>query len=268
MRPEYAGVYRDLYRRHWWWRAREALLVREIASHMPAGGWRTILDVGCGDGLLFDHLSAFGEPWGVEVDPSLVPPDSPHRSRIHIGPFDHTFRAAEPVGLVLLLDVLEHLTEPVAALRHAGHLLAPQGKVLITVPAFQFLWTRHDELNQHVVRYTRASLERTVSAAGLVPVASRYLFHWLFPAKLIVRAIEAVAPAATAAPASVPPVPINNLLYHVCRIEERSLGWAGLPFGTSVLAWCVKAADHARGGQPAPARVGATAGVPHVTSAA
>ncbi|MGH7517778.1 MAG: class I SAM-dependent methyltransferase [Gemmatimonadales bacterium] len=244
MKPEYARAYRDLYQRHWWWRAREAVLLREIEPHAPAGGWQTILDVGCGDGLFFDRLRAFGEPWGVEVDASLVPPDSPHRSHIHIGGFDGTYRAPGPIGLVLMLDVLEHLHEPVQALRHARNLLAPHGNVLITVPAFRVLWTRHDDLNQHLVRYTRTTLNRVVRAAGLIPVSSRYLFHWLFPSKLVVRALERLALSA-GGPATVPPTAINRALYYLCRAEERSLGWARLPLGTSLLAWCVKGAEQA-----------------------
>lgn len=244
MKPEYASLYRDLYQRHWWWRAREALLLREIGRRAPAGGWRTILDVGCGDGLFFDRLRPFGDPWGVEVDASLVPADSPYRPRIHIGGFDETFRAPGPIGLVLMLDVLEHLHEPVQALRQARDLLAPDGNVLITVPAFPVLWTRHDDLNQHVLRYTRATLDRVVRGAGLIPVSSRYLFHWLFPSKLMVRALERLALSA-GRPAAVPPTAINRALYYLCRAEERSLGWAHLPFGTSLLAWCVKGADPA-----------------------
>jgi SAM-dependent methyltransferase len=244
MKAEYASAYSDLYRRHWWWRAREALLLRELARHAPPGGWETILDVGCGNGLFFDRLRAFGEPWGVEVDASLVSADSPHRNRIHIGAFDDSFTAPAPIGLVLMLDVLEHLQRPVEALRRAAALLAPGGSVLITVPAFQALWTAHDELNQHVVRYTRASLQRVVREAGLVPASLRYLFHWLFPAKLGVRAVEAVA-RTKPSPATVPSPLLNRILYAWCRVEERGLAWARLPFGTSILAWCVHAPERA-----------------------
>ncbi|HYT94425.1 MAG TPA: class I SAM-dependent methyltransferase, partial [Gemmataceae bacterium] len=78
MNPEYAAAYRNLYERHWWWRAREAMLVREIEVHQPVGGWGKVLDVGCGDGLFFDELARFGEVWGVESDESLVPAHSRH----------------------------------------------------------------------------------------------------------------------------------------------------------------------------------------------
>jgi hypothetical protein len=109
--------------------------------------------------------------------------------------------------------------------------------LLVTVPAFPAVWTRHDDINEHVVRYTRASLESVLRAAGLRIESSRFLFHWLFPVKLAVRAIEGVT-SGPPAPAGIPPGWLNSALRRLCVVEERALGWARLPFGTSLLAWC------------------------------
>lgn len=238
---EYAARYRDLYERHWWWRAREPMLVREIEGHRPAAGWGSILDVGCGDGLFFDRLAPFGDVWGVESDESLVPADSRHRARIHVGPFDATFEPGRRFGLVLMLDVLEHLPDPVAALRKAGGLLEPGGMMLITVPAFQMLWTSHDDLNHHFVRYRRRSLGPVIGRAGLRMLASRYCFHWLVPVKLGVRALERLG-AVSGDPATVPPAWLNRTLLGLTRVEQETIGRLRLPFGSSLLAWCAAAA--------------------------
>ncbi|MGH6690858.1 MAG: class I SAM-dependent methyltransferase [Gemmatimonadales bacterium] len=241
MKEAYASIYRELYRRHWWWRAREAVLVREIARNAPPQGWGRILDVGCGDALFFDELSRFGEVWGVEGDPSLVRDDGPYRHRIHVGKFDASLPTGSPFRLVLMLDVLEHMHEPVDALQRVRALLEPSGALLVTVPAFPAAWTRHDDYNEHVVRYTRASFKEVVRRAGLTLLSSRYLFHWLFPAKLLVRAAESVISGA-AVPAGIPPVWLNKALFSASRLEERLLRWARLPFGTSLLAWCIPSA--------------------------
>src|SRR5436190_189838 len=74
----YAQEYRELYERHWWWRARERFILDELARLRPAAGWGAILDVGCGDALFFDALSRFGDVEGVEPDASLVTPNGPH----------------------------------------------------------------------------------------------------------------------------------------------------------------------------------------------
>lgn len=237
MTPEYAAAYRELYERHWWWRARELMLLDEIKRHRPAAGWRRILDVGCGDGLFFDRLAPFGEVWGVESDPDLIPPDSRHRDRIHIGPFDGGFEPGRRFDLVLTLDVLEHLADPVAALTKVRGLLEPDGRLLVTVPAFQALWTKHDELNRHFVRYRRGSLEAVVKAGGLRIVSARYCFQWLMPVKLAVRLAEAIHETA-GKPATVPPPWLNRTLMAVTRAEQVTVGRLGLPFGTSLLAWC------------------------------
>jgi SAM-dependent methyltransferase len=240
MKQAYADAYRELHERHWWWRSREEILVRELAAHAPPGGYDRILDIGCGDALFFNELNRFGDVWGVESDASLLREAGPFRSRIHVGRFDRSFTAEEPFGLVLMLDVLEHMHDPIEPLSRVVDLLAPSGALLLTVPAFPVAWTSHDDWNEHVVRYTRSSLERVVRESGLSIRSSRYLFHWLFPAKLVVRAIEAVRPGLRKA-AAVPPEWLNQALIRVSTFEERLFRRISLPFGTSLLAWCVPA---------------------------
>ncbi len=119
--------------------------------------------------------------------PKWVSPDNPFKQDIHIGSFDANFQPGKKYGLILMLDVLEHLDDAVGALRHALALLRPGGLLLITVPAFSLLWTSHDQLNHHRVRYTKPSIACVAADAGLKIVASRYFFYWLFAAKLAAR---------------------------------------------------------------------------------
>ena len=236
MKPDYARRYRDLYERHWWFRARETVLLEELHSHCPSGGWQSILDVGCGDALFFDRLAQFGEVWGVEPDAELIAADNRYRSRIHIGSFDASYTAPRKFRLILLLDVLEHMNQPEAALRQAGSLLEPGGRVLATVPAFRLLWTAHDEFNAHVDRYTIRRLRALALRGGFEVESARYVFHWLFPVKLAVRTIEMVAPG-RAEPAQVPGAWINDLLRRASITEARLLRRVPVPFGSSVMAW-------------------------------
>jgi 2-polyprenyl-3-methyl-5-hydroxy-6-metoxy-1,4-benzoquinol methylase len=232
--PEYAQRYRELYERHWWWRAREQFVLETVRRHLPTGGRGAILDVGCGDGLLFDRLAEFGEVQGVESDPSLVGPASPHRDRIHVGPFDASFAPGKRYGLILMLDVIEHLPDPAGALRRAVDLLEPDGLLVVTVPAFRLLWTTHDDLNHHYTRYTRHRFAVLARAAGVRVIRAAYFFHWLFPAKLVTRLIEGVARPRPSSP-RVPPRWVNETLYGLSRLEQRLLGRLGVPFGSSLL---------------------------------
>jgi len=237
MDAQYAVRYRELYERHWWWRARERLVLDVLRERRPARGWRTILDVGCGDGLFFDALAQLGGVElveGVEPAEALVSRDGPHASRIHVVPFDAGFDPGRRYSLVLMLDVLEHLRNPIAALRHALALLESDGMLLATVPAFMALWTRHDELNHHYTRYDKRSFRGLADAAGLLVDDARYFFHWTALAKLGTRLFEGVVPGPPAPP-RVPPRPVNAALFALSRFEQRLTRRVALPFGSSLL---------------------------------
>jgi len=234
MDPGYASAYRELYERHWWWRAREALVRDELARLQPAGGWGRILDVGCGDGLFFDHLATLGQVEGVEPDAELLS-GRPRPGPIHVQPFDAGFDPGHRFGLILMLDVLEHLVDPVGALAHVADLLEPDGLWVGTVPAFRALWTAHDDANHHVTRYRRPALRSQVEAAGLDLQDARYFFHWVYPAKLLVRAGEVFRRPSDSRP-HIPGPFVNGVLERTSRLEHRVARQLRLPFGSSLFA--------------------------------
>ncbi len=234
MDREYASVYRELYEQHWWWRARRHLLCRVIDELQPAGNWGPILDVGCGDGLFFDWLAQRGAVEGVEADASLVTATGAWAKRIHVGPFDRSFQPGKRFGLILMLDVLEHIADPTESLLRAEELLAPGGVLLVTVPAFRALWTHHDELNHHVTRFSRAQLLGLFRRTRLQVRLARYLFHWLVLVKLAVRWKELVL-GPSKGPRRLPPSWVNRTLYRLCLIEQQAGSALRLPFGSSVL---------------------------------
>lgn len=230
----YARSYRELYENHWWWRAREDLILATLDRLRPQGGWGPILDVGCGDGLFFEKLSARGEVEGIEMDPAGVTPGGPWVDRIHVRPFDEGFQPGRLYGLVLMLDVLEHFPDPLCRLRRAMELLAPGGTLLITVPAFPMLWTSHDVLNRHYTRYTKKSLtELLYEACGEIREA-RYFYQWMSPLKLAAHFKEALLPVAPKLP-RLPPPWLNGLLFRLSRLEQQVLGPLSPPFGSSLL---------------------------------
>jgi SAM-dependent methyltransferase len=241
MDSSYGEQYRALYESHWWWRARESLILGVLRERIGRRGAKRILDVGCGDGLFFDRLSAFGDVEGVEPDARLLS-QSPRREAIYVGPFDESFNPGKQYSAILFLDVLEHLDDPQAAIRHALSLLEPTGFVLVTVPAFTALWTTHDVLNHHKCRYTDRGFRSVANRAGLVVQESRYFFHWLFPLKLMARAVEAVARPRPHSPRT-PPAWLNRFAYSLSVLEQRVLGPLHLPFGSSLLALGTHDAD-------------------------
>ena len=265
MDPEFGKAYAELYRTHWWFRAREMVLLREIARILrnsssfsscssPTGAsvqraqdadssgssslanchQPRILDVGCGDALFFDRLTKIGDVEGIESEAALVGAYNPYRSRIHFGFLDENFRPSAPYDLVLLLDVLEHIKEPAPVLKRAVELLAPEGNVIITVPAFQALWTTHDDLNHHFVRYTKRSFQQLAANARMKIDHQRYLFQWTFLPKFGAHLVEAVLKPKPSIPRT-PPRIINGLFAAISVGEAVLFENASVPFGGSLL---------------------------------
>lgn len=241
-----AAAYAELSEKHWWWRARRLVLGRELARLFPDRQDCRILEVGCASGANFDMLAAHGSVVGLEPDPLLRGTDD----RILPLALDGAYRPAAPVDLVAMLDVLEHVEDRAGFLGEAKRLLQPAGHLLLTVPAHGWLWTRHDDANDHLVRYSRRGLERELSQAGFGVLRTRFFFPSLVPAKLAVRWGErlraALGPKASAGSAertrqeSKPPrlmaEPWNALAAGWLNGEDRALGFLGLPFGGSLLA--------------------------------
>lgn len=233
MDASYTAAYADLYRRHWWWRVRERILLDRIHELLgDRSPHARILDIGCGAGLFFDALEQFGHVEGIESDRIAVEQSGRWRSRIHIGELA-TFTADAPFDVILALDVVEHVRNPETMLRQAARFLAPDGRMLITTPAFDWLWTSHDRLNHHVKRYTAGEMRDLIRAAGLDSIDTRYLFQSLVVPKMLVRAREALRPSAPSVP-RVPPQGLNRVLEAWFRTEHALAGW--LPFGSSVMA--------------------------------
>jgi len=249
----YGERYRDLFEKHWWWRARTEYIVETLRRLRPPQGWKSILDIGCGDGLFFDRLSEFGEVEGVEPCQELVDSCNPFLDHIYMCPFDENFEPGKRYSLVLMLDVLEHLEDPVGALRHALHLLSPRGTFVATVPAFMSLWTNHDVMNRHFTRYTKSAFRKVANQAGLDIREERYLYHWTHPAKVGVRIVEKLFRKKPVPPA-IPAGWLNETLFWVSRVEQKTLSVLPMPFGSSmIVVGTHKSAPAQRDSRTAPA---------------
>ena len=142
------------------------------------------------------------------------------------------------VDVVVSTDVVEHLDDDVSALREMRRVLKPGGHAVITVPAYQFLWSEHDEALMHKRRYTRTLLKERAKAAGLEVERITYSTSLLFPLALT-RLLKRKKPAsAQPVEAKLPAVSpfLNHFLLGVQRFEIGLLQWLPLPFGLSVAA--------------------------------
>lgn len=227
-----AASYADLAEQHWWWRARRAVLTAELERLARQRPFPRILEVGCASGANLSLFARHGEVQALEPDAALRGSDS----RILARPLDASFEPERPFDLVAMLDVLEHVEDRAAFLAQARRVLSPDGSLLVTVPAHSWLWTRHDEANQHLLRYSRGALRTELEDAGFRVARARLFFPSLVPAKLAVRLVEALSRKKPNAPPRVPAAPWNRLAAGWLRAEDRLLGPLRLPIGTSLLA--------------------------------
>ncbi len=234
MDDAYVASYRHLYERHWWWRSREEYLVDLIRTIYPDRDNLAIMDVGCGDGLFFDALLEFGTPEGIEPTAGMLSDRRKH-GVIYECPLDENFRPGKQYDLVLLLDVVEHIEDDVNFLQDAERLVKPNGTMVITVPAFNSIWTAHDDLNHHRRRYTKSMMRAATTQAGLRVRSMKYFDHWTFAAKMAIRWKEKILPNRNARPPELPPAWLNALLTRICRIEHKTMGRLDIGFGSSLL---------------------------------
>jgi SAM-dependent methyltransferase len=229
---------RELEEKHWWFVARRNILQSTLSTlQLPKSS--DILEVGCGTGGNIAFLRKFGELICVESDNSaaklarernLVPILSgalPNEMPVFNRQFD----------LIVLFDVIEHIDDDGESLRVLCKLLNPGGRIVLTVPAFSYLWSQHDEENHHKRRYSRKSLSSLVLSNGLSLDYISYFNFWLFPLVAGIRVIRKVIPYKESwQDMKLPAAFLNRILQFIFKSERHLIGKRYLPFGMSLVA--------------------------------
>jgi SAM-dependent methyltransferase len=225
--------------RHWWYRGRRTVIERVLDGlDLPPGA--RILDAGCGSGRNMVELARRGTVTGVELSPTSV---CLARERgvgevIEGSVLDMPF-ADDSFELAVSLDVVEHLEDDVAALRELRRVVVPGGALVVTVPAYQWLWSGHDVINHHHRRYTRRSLQSVAERAGWRQERTTYFNSLLLPAAILLRVLDRFSRKTTESSLDlwVPPRPANWLLERPLALEAAMIGSGGrIPAGLSLLA--------------------------------
>ncbi len=224
---------------HWWFTGRRAVLSSLIAD-LRLSREAKILEIGCGTGGNLDMLSAFGAVSGLEMDAAaraMAARKTDCRFYIRAGfcPTDIPF-TEERFNLVCLFDVLEHIEEDVKTLAALPELLTKDGHVLLTVPAYAWLWGVHDEHLHHKRRYSATELRTKIAAAGLRVERMSYFNTLLFPLALVARLKDRLFSSVAASGTAIPAAPVNTMLTEIFSAERHLLKRTSLPFGVSLLA--------------------------------
>ncbi|MSP13263.1 MAG: class I SAM-dependent methyltransferase [Chloroflexi bacterium] len=242
MKEEIYQLTYELEQSYWWYVARRQIVTAQLAALLRSKvGMARILDYGCGTGLNLTHFAGLGDAYGVDVSPTAI---AFCRERgltqvAMIGAQEEL--CANPFGqlfdVVTMLDVLEHIPDDACRLQQIGKWLKPGGLLMVTVPAFEFLWSGEDYVSQHVRRYSGRSLARLFRHTGYEIVKLSYFNTLLFPAQVATILWKRLCAPRSMYQSNLAPLrpDLNWLLTCIMSFESLPLRRYSLPIGGSIL---------------------------------
>lgn len=254
MKEEIYALTYTLEQTYWWYVARRQIVRTQVARFLPARSEPSvpsrILDYGCGTGLNLLCLSPLGNVYGLETSERGVA-FCRQRGLIQVTHWNGSLCAGNPFGqpfdLITMLDVLEHIDDDVAILQQLGTWLTPEGILLATVPAYEFLWSGEDYVSDHKRRYTKRRLSNVFRQTGYEIIKLSYFNTLLFPAQVLVLLWKRLFTPRSMYRSHIKPLrpTVNALLTRIMAAEDHVLPHINLAFGGSIL--CCARKGTARG---------------------
>jgi SAM-dependent methyltransferase len=223
---------------HWWFVGRRRILssfVGQIMSSLHREQPR-ILDVGCGTGANLEMLAQFGSAEGVDVSAQAL--EFCHTRGLHnvrLGEAENLPYPDNSFDLVTGLDVVEHLDNDLAGLKEMRRVLRAEGRALLFVPAFMFLWGVQDDISNHRRRYTLAGLKEVVGLAGFEVERATYANITFFAPILLGRLLMRLTGYRPASENNLTVGFLNGVLGSIFGAEAAALRHVNFPFGVSIV---------------------------------
>ncbi len=260
MNPEEYERMHALETDYWWFVGRRAIVSQLLKITVPRLGTTAphLVDIGCGTGANLPMLRAAvgknGSVYGLDFSPLALEwarheLDGLENVELHQAdalclPLDDN-----SADLVTMLDVLEHLCDDKLALKEVFRVLKPGGALILTVPAYQHLWSAHDEALHHFRRYEKHQLAARLREAGLHAWKLSFAMSLMPPIAWAWR--KFILPTQARRPkhaqrhsqgAVLPPVPpfANKMLVKYLAAEGQILSRRPIRFGTSLITVAFK----------------------------
>ena len=239
------SLYQDFYHlatKHWWFVARSKIVFSMINRFLPDREQLEILDVGCGTGSILKKLEKHGHAIGVDISDEAV-------KFCKLRGCKNVYKIDQKEGLpfkdnafdlVTALDIIEHIDDDCAALAEYCRVVRKDGVLLVTVPAYDFLWGPHDEVNDHKRRYIAKELRNKMEKTGFTVKKMTYFDTFLFPFFVLIRTGHRVSKMINSRykPRSDLKMRrpwINYLLKIIFSLEDPLLKKLNFPYGVSLL---------------------------------
>jgi len=230
----------ELQEKHWWFIARREVIQSLIKLQMPHSPTANVLEIGCGVGGNVELLSKSGNYLGIDMHKAAIdycsekfPQFNFKCARIEDIPLEFN---SNKFDSIYILDVLEHLENEVEILKTVKSYLKESGKILVTVPAFEFLWSQHDNFVHHMRRYTKDSLRKILEESGYTVERLSYFNSLLFPLALIQRLGMRFLNKKLSSHLSMPPKIVNWLFKVIFLQEAWIIRFTNMPVGLSITA--------------------------------
>ena len=248
MDPDAYAEMNSLENEHWWYVSRRRI-ISEIISKLNLSQNASILEVGCGTGGNLEMLSHHGKVKGVEKNEAAIEIARQNaRSRnfqnveIESGALpDNLPYGAETFDLICLFDVLEHVEADFEALVVLKDRLSFGGRIVLTVPAYEFLYGKHDRNLHHKRRYTKPTLLKIHQKGGLHIDYMNHFNFLLAPLIIFIRLYQKCFSTGGNSETAMPNQFLNDLLKKIMCSEIFLVPSISLPFGISII--CVSSAE-------------------------
>ena len=221
---------------HWWYVGRRRIIQSLVERICKTFKDPRILDVGCGTGANLKMLADYGKAEGVDISPQAV---DYCRERgldsVKLGAVENLPYENGSFELVTALDVIEHLDDDVSGLREMRRVLRPDGRILLFVPAFMFLWGVQDDVSNHRRRYTLPSLLKAVDEAGFSVEWGSYANISFFLPVLLVRSVMRWLGLRADTEYGINISPMNGPFSRLFAAERFIFKGGRLPFGVSAV---------------------------------
>lgn len=233
MDPNEIDKMHQLEDEHWWFQGKKYLIESILdRTDIPSGRF---LDIGCGTGIFLRTLEKRGTTYGLDLSEQALSYCRKDGSRLlargsgGLLPFkDNSF------SLITLLDMIEHIENDKEVLKEVYRICTPGGVVIITVPAFGFLWGSHDDSHHHKRRYLSRQLREVGLYTGFLPEKLTYTNFFIF-LPLLIRRILSRKSSVKESDLRHTPKAINETLKMIYRFEAFYLKKANFPWGVSLL---------------------------------
>ncbi len=232
----------DIQKTHWWYEGRRVIL-SSLIEKLSLPEKAQILEVGCGTGANLEMLQKFGTVSGIEPH-SFARDYAQNMSGCDIQdghlpdalPFKKTF------DLIGAFDVIEHVEEDFESLQTIRDKLSDKGHAVFTIPAFQCLWSKHDDINHHKRRYTRQEFLFLLTEAGYDVTFISYYNTYLFPIATLILSLKKLMPKKDSGNVKMPKFVFINTILRALFSSERFFLTKNIsvPLGLSIIAVCRK----------------------------